>query len=433
MSKRGFNKDELKILSLSSLGGMLEFYDFIIFVFFASYISHLFFPSTLDSFWALLNTYGTFAAGYFARPLGGIIMAHFGDKNGRKNMFMLSILLMVIPTFALGLMPTYETIGYAAPIFLVFIRLLQGIAIGGELPGAWVFVSEHTTKPKLYFSVGVLTSAVVAGILLGSVVTMIVKNIWSDEQIQNCMWRLPFIIGGIFGIISIYLRTYLSETPIFKKMQAINDIDKMPIKTVVKYHKVDNIMSMLVSWVLTGCIVVMILLMPNFMPAAFKEAGIEVGRITTIYMQMACIVFMCVGCFVYGKISDKIGVSKATIGFSAVFIVAVFAYFKILYTGGSFEAVLVAYLIAGFFGSIGPCGAPFFMVALYPNKIRFSGISFSYNIAYAIAGGVTPPFAVAMVHKFDPMYLGYYLVGLGFLSIVCAVWFMNFRKDVNKG
>ncbi|OCS02765.1 MFS transporter [Campylobacter fetus] len=430
---RGFSRDDLKILSLSSLGGMLEFYDFIIFVFFASYISHLFFPPTLDPFWALLNTYGTFAAGYLARPLGGIIMAHFGDKNGRKNMFMLSILLMVIPTFALGLMPTFESIGYAAPMFLILVRLFQGIAIGGELPGAWVFISEHAPKQKLYFSIGVLTSAVVAGILLGSIVTMIVKNIWSDDAIQGGMWRIPFIIGGVFGIISIYLRTYLSETPIFKKMQELNDIDKMPIKTVFKKHKIDSIMSMFVSWVLTGCIVVMILLMPNFMPEAFKASGIEVSRLTTIYMQMACIVLMCAGCFIYGKACDKFGVSNTTVLFSVIFIVSVFAYFYILYNGGSFNAVLSAYLIAGFFGSIGPCGAPFFMIALFPNKIRFSGISFSYNIAYAIAGGFTPPFAVAMVHRFNPMYLGYYMVVLGVVSVLCALWFIKFRKDINKG
>ncbi|MDV2490968.1 MULTISPECIES: MFS transporter [Campylobacter] len=430
---RGFSRDDLKILSLSSLGGMLEFYDFIIFVFFASYISHLFFPPTLDPFWALLNTYGTFAAGYLARPLGGIIMAHFGDKNGRKNMFMLSILLMVIPTFALGLMPTFESIGYAAPVFLILVRLFQGIAIGGELPGAWVFISEHAPKQNLYFSIGVLTSAVVAGILLGSIVTMIVKNIWSDDAIQGGMWRVPFIIGGIFGIISIYLRTYLSETPIFKKMQELNDIDKMPIKTVFKKHKIDSIMSMFVSWVLTGCIVVMILLMPNFMPEAFKASGLEVGRLTTIYMQMACIVFMCAGCFIYGSACDKFGVSKTTILFSAIFIVSVFAYFYILYNGGSFNAVLSAYLIAGFFGAIGPCGAPFFMTALFPNKIRFSGISFSYNIAYAIAGGFTPPFAVAMVHRFNPMYLGYYMVILGVVSVLCVLWFIKFREDINKG
>ncbi|SUX09102.1 L-Proline/Glycine betaine transporter ProP [Campylobacter sputorum subsp. bubulus] len=205
---------------------MLEFYDFIIFVFFAPYISKLFFPQELDPFWQMLNTYGAFAAGYLARPLGGVIMAHFGDKHGRKNMFMLSIVLMVIPTFALGVMPTFETIGYLAPILLLCIRIMQGISIGGELPGTWVFMSEYSKKESLFTSTGVLTAAVVGGILLGSVASLIIHKNYETSIIAQWAWRIPFIIGGIFGIISIYLRKFLSETPVFKAMQKRNEIEK---------------------------------------------------------------------------------------------------------------------------------------------------------------------------------------------------------------
>ena len=154
-SASGLSRGELKTLGLSSLGGILEFYDFIIVFFFAKIISQHFFPAGIGEFWAMLNTYGTFAAGYLARPLGGVVMAHFGDKFGRKNMFMLSIALMVIPTFSLAVIPTYETIGYAAPLFLILVRICQGIAIGGELPGAWVFIHEHapaTRTPLSAFS-----------------------------------------------------------------------------------------------------------------------------------------------------------------------------------------------------------------------------------------------------------------------------------------
>lgn len=428
---RSFSRSDIRILGLSSLGGMLEFYDFIIFVFFASYISLLFFPTDLDPFWAIFNTYGTFAAGYLARPLGGIIMAHFGDKNGRKNMFMLSILLMVIPTFLLGIMPTFESIGYLAPIILVIIRVLQGIAIGGELPGAWVFVSEHAPRGKLYTSISVLTAAVVAGILLGSFVTMIVKDIWSDDEIRDGMWRLPFILGGIFGIISIYLRKYLSETPVFKEMQEKNELDKIPLKSVFKFHKIDSIVSMFITWVLTGCIVVLILLMPNFMPKAFSADGVELGRLTTIYMQMGAIILLCFGCFVYGRLSDKYGIAKTTLVLALLFSVLVYAYFDALYSGASFKTVLILYLLSSLLACVGPCGAPFLMIALFPNKLRFSGISFAYNIAYAIAGGVTTPFATAMVFKFDPMYLAYYMVLLGLIAAACSVWFMLNRKDIN--
>ena len=217
MAKMQLKKSEVKILGLSSLGGMLEFYDFIIFVFFTNVISSLFFPSTLSPFWAAMNTYGAFAAGYFARPLGGIIMAHFGDKSGRKKMFMLSILLMVIPTFVLGLMPTFESIGYVAPIVLLIVRILQGIAIGGELPGAWVFVYEHSNQHSLGFHLGIFTSAVVSGILLGSIVTLAVNMSFTQEEIKEYAWRIPFVLGGIFGIISLFLRKFLNETPVFQE------------------------------------------------------------------------------------------------------------------------------------------------------------------------------------------------------------------------
>ncbi len=140
---RRLNRQDFKTLSLAALGGALEFYDFIIFVFFATVIGDLFFPADIPDWLRQLQTFGIFAAGYLARPLGGIIMAHFGDLVGRKSMFTLSILLMALPTLAIGMLPTYETLGIAAPLLLLLMRVLQGAAIGGEVPGAWVFVAEH--------------------------------------------------------------------------------------------------------------------------------------------------------------------------------------------------------------------------------------------------------------------------------------------------
>ena len=155
---RWLNRDDYRTLSLSSLGGALEFYDFVIYVFYAKIISEMFFPSDLSPFWAMLNTYGIFAAGYFFRPLGGLVMAHFGDLIGRKRLFALSIFLMALPTLFIGLMPTFATIGYAAPVLLLLMRIVQGIAIGGEIPAAWTFVSEHVPPKHVGFANGTLTA-----------------------------------------------------------------------------------------------------------------------------------------------------------------------------------------------------------------------------------------------------------------------------------
>ena len=169
-SSRPLTVAELRTLSLASLGGALEFYDFIIFVFFIAVIGKLFFPASLPDWMRQTQAFGIFAAGYLARPLGGIVMAHFGDTRGRKRMFTLSILLMAIPTLLIGFLPTYRSIGVAAPLLLLTMRVMQGIAIGGEAPGGWVFVAEHARRGHAGFAVGLLTAGLSCGILLGSLV-----------------------------------------------------------------------------------------------------------------------------------------------------------------------------------------------------------------------------------------------------------------------
>ena len=151
---RPLNRNDYKTLSLSALGGALEFYDFIIFVFFATVVGKLFFPVDMPEWLRMMQTFGIFAAGYLARPLGGIIMAHFGDLLGRKKMFTLSIFMMAVPTLIMGLLPTYAQIGLWAPVLLLLMRIIQGAAIGGEVPGAWVFVSEHVPPRHIGYACG---------------------------------------------------------------------------------------------------------------------------------------------------------------------------------------------------------------------------------------------------------------------------------------
>lgn len=217
---RRLNHQDYKTLALAALGGALEFYDFIIFVFFAAVVGALFFPPDMPEWLRLVQTFGIFAAGYLARPLGGIIMAHFGDRIGRKRMFSLSILLMALPTLAMGMLPTYQTIGIAAPLLLLLMRVLQGAAIGGEVPGAWVFVAEHVPPQRIGFACGVLTSGLTSGILLGSLVATWLNSWLTPQEVLAGGWRIPFFLGGLFGLMAMYLRRWLHETPVFLAMQA---------------------------------------------------------------------------------------------------------------------------------------------------------------------------------------------------------------------
>ncbi len=197
---------DVRTLFLASLGGALEFYDFVVFVFFTAVIAKVFFPPDMPEWLALAQTWGLFAAGYLARPLGGFVMAHFGDLVGRKRMFVLSVFLMAVPTLLIGLMPTYATLGYAAPLLLLVFRILQGAAIGGEAPGAWVFVAEHVPPGRVGLACGMLTGGLTLGILLGSLMALLINSVFEPATVADWAWRLPFLIGGAFGLAPLCLR-----------------------------------------------------------------------------------------------------------------------------------------------------------------------------------------------------------------------------------
>lgn len=374
-----------RTLGLSSLGGALEFYDFVIYVFYAKLISELFFPSTLSPFWAMLNTYGIFAAGYFFRPLGGVVMAHFGDLIGRKQLFSLSILLMALPTLMIGIMPTFESIGYAAPILLLLMRVLQGIAIGGEIPAAWTFVSEHVPERRIGIANGVLTAGLSLGILLGALMSLFISLQFSEAEIKDWAWRIPFILGGIFGFVALYLRSYLKETPVFKAMQAKKELAKeLPVKQVLAKHKTGVVIGMLFTWFLTGCVVVLILAMPNLLVGAF---GFE--RADAFKMQSAAIVMQMVGCVLAGILADRFGAGRVIL-LGSLFVAAMAGIFYNSLGHVAPSTVFMLYMLLGL--SSGTVGmVSYSMVKMFPAQIRFTGISFSYNLAYAIAGGITLP------------------------------------------
>ena len=380
-----FSQKDVKTLALSSLGGTLEYYDFIIFVFFAKYIGANFFPTGIGEFWQQMNAYGAFAAGYIARPLGGVVMAHFGDKFGRKSMFMLSIVLMVIPTAAIAILPGYESIGFFAPLLLLLARLVQGIAIGGELPGAWVFIREHSPEAKKGAYLGILTSAVASGILLGSIVALFMHKIYDEAAMLEWAWRLPFALGAVFGVISIYLRRYLSETPTFIQMKSEQSLAKFPLSEVFRENKFAMIISGLMGWVMTVCVVGTILLMPNF---AAEITGFN--KVTSQYIHMCALVMLSMGCATSGSLCDNFGTSNVCWFFAAFYTIFGMGYFLSLYHFHDFTLILAFYMPLAFFTGGITTLTPVVMCELFRPQILFSGISFSYNIAYAISGFVTP-------------------------------------------
>jgi MFS family permease len=356
---RRLNGQDYKTLSLAALGGALEFYDFIIFVFFAAVIGELFFPADIPEWLRQVQTFAIFAAGYLARPLGGIIMAHFGDKVGRKKMFSLSILLMALPTLAMGALPTYDSIGIAAPLLMLLMRVLQGAAIGGEVPGAWVFVAEHVPEKRIGFACGTLTAGLTAGILLGSLVATVLNTTLSPAAIRDHGWRIPFFLGGVFGLLAMYLRRWLHETPVFQQMQQRKALaDKMPLQTILASHKRGIVISMLLTWLLSACIVVVILMAPTLMQ---KQHGIPAAL--SLQANSFATVMLLLGCVIAGWLVDRFGAARSLMVGSLLLAIGSWNFFHQL--GSTPEMLFVWYGLAGL--SVGVVGVvPFVMVRAFP-------------------------------------------------------------------
>ncbi|MFC3126934.1 MFS transporter [Pseudoroseomonas globiformis] len=407
---RNLNRRDVRTLTLASLGGALEFYDFIIFVFFAAAISHLFFPPGMPDWLQQMQTFGIFAAGYLARPLGGLIMAHFGDRVGRKKMFTFSILLMAVPTLLIGLTPTYATLGYAAPVLLLIFRMMQGAAIGGEGPGAWVFVAEHAPKRHVGLAIGMLTGGLTGGIMLGSLMATAINTAFTPEEVSGFAWRIPFLIGGVFGLLAMYLRRFLHETPIFEELRQRAALSReLPVKQVLAGHGRGVVVSMALTWMLSAAVVVVILMTPTLLQKMYGFTPAE-----TLRANLAGTFTLTVSAVLCGALMDRFGSLKVGLIGCVGLISATYA----LYIGAGLRPDLLVPLYAVAGAAVGIITVtPFVMIHSFPAPIRFSGVSFAYNMSYAIFGGLTP-LLVSVLVPLDRLGPAHYV---GIVTLLCGM------------
>lgn len=417
---RQLSRKDVNTLGLSALGGALEYYDFIIFVFLAASIGQLFFPPDMPAWLKQLQVFGIFAAGYLARPIGGLLMAHFGDLVGRKRMFTFSLFLMAVPTFIMGLLPTYAQIGIAAPILLLLMRVLQGAAVGGEIPGACVFVAEHVPRNHVGLASGTLFSGFTTGILLGSLVAMAINAFFPAQAVLDFAWRLPFLLGGVFGVFALYLRRWLEETPVFLAMKAEKALAaELPLKTVLRAHKAQIWPSMLLTWFLSAGIVTLTLLTPSIMQSQFQYPPYD-----ALLANSIAIVCLTAGCVFWGWLADKLGAYRVLM-LGAV-LLAVFSFLFYSSLPSDLPRTILLYSLAGF--SLGSVAVvPMVLVGLFPPAVRYSGFSFSYNVAYSIFGGFTP-ILVSLWMKSHSMAPAYYLVAVSAITFLLAIYLSGQEK-----
>jgi MFS family permease len=329
--------------------------------------------------------------------------------------FSLSILMMALPCLLIGLMPTYAQIGYWAPLILLGLRILQGAAVGGEVPSAWVFVAEHAPDGHRGYALGVLQAGLTFGYLLGALTATWLAKVFTPAEILDYAWRLPFLLGGVFGVIGVWLRRWLSETPVFMALHAQRqDMAELPLRAVLREHRQSLLPAALLTCVLTSAVVVLVVITPTVMQQRFGMTPMN-----TFALSSVGIVFLNIGCVLAGHLVDRIGAWRGVILYSLLLPLGV----GLLYASliGQWLPLTIAYAIAGLgCGIVGV--VPSVMVGLFPAKIRVSGISFTYNIAYALWASTTPLLLI-MLMPWSPWVCVGYCAVMGTVGLGTAAFF----------
>ena len=398
-------------------GNVLEWYDFTVYGFFASIIGTLFFPNENKTV-QLISVFGIFAAGYVMRPLGGAILGHIGDRHGRAKALFFSILLMAVPTTLIGVLPTYKQIGWTAALFLIILRLLQGISVGGEFTGSISFLVEKAPDNKRGFWGSFTTFGAFGGMLLGSSVSSLFSSLLTTAELHDYGWRIPFLLGSILGVAGLWLRkdmgdknNSLSKTPYTAQEE------KMPLAEFLKDHKLAAFKVFLLTWAFTVQVYTFFIFLPSYLHTFLKIPLDQALSSHTIAITILMIMIPPLGI-----LADKWG--RKPLLLIALFGVAIFSYplFLLLGTKTSLN-ILIAMLIFSFFNAIVQGVMPALMTESFPKKIRYTGLSVSYNIALALFGGTTPLVATWLIKISDGNILmpSFYLIFTSLVAIIVAI------------
>ena len=399
-----------RLITASSFATILEWFDFSLFAYLTPLLATLFFPKE-NALTALMLTYAIFAVGFFVRPLGAILFGHLGDRIGRKKTLAWSILLMSLPTFFIGLLPTYQSIGIVAPILLIVLRICQGLSAGGESTGAVLFALESLPSRHKGFWGGLLWSMTGVGMLLGSFAAVLVTH-YSDYP---WLWRVPFLLGILTGLVVYFLRKRIPESAMFEQAARTNALSKFPLwEGMIKYKR--EMITIIGLYVLSAMITYLIFI---FMPSYVANIlGLPLDKITFIStLSFLCVIFLVP---IGGYISDRIG-RKACLKWSAIgYAILSYPLFWLI-SQGVMDYFIVAQsifviLAAGFQGTLTAT-----VLELLPTNVRYSVAAVGYNVSYSIFGGTAPLIATYMVKVSGSAAApGLYLVFGALLAFIAA-------------
>lgn len=419
-----------KVIAASAIGNFVEWFDFAVYGFLAVTIASLFFPPGNPTL-ALLQTFAVFAVSFALRPLGGIVFGILGDRIGRKRVLSITVLMMAGATTLIGLLPTYASIGLLAPLLLALARCLQGFSAGGEYAGACAFVMEHApTEQKARYGSFVpvstfLAFASAAGLVFG------LDQLISSEQMQAWGWRLPFLIAAPLGLVGLYMRLRLDESPAFKAMASEPAPEHSPLKETLRLHGAT--IACLGAFISATAL-------PFYMFTTYLTTYMQVvggaTRPTALLASLMALIFAGLLCPFIGRYSDHVGRRRTILTAGVALIVAVYPAFTLATSGALLPSALGAMLLA--VGAV-ICGVvtAVLLSEQFPTRVRYTASAFTYNLAYTLFGGTAPLVATWLIEQTgDRMAPAYYLIVIALIALAGGLALpesskrpLNYRAD----
>ena len=400
-----------------ALGNAMEWFDFGVYSYIAVTLGKVFFPSSSPSA-QLIATFGTFAAAFLVRPIGGMVFGPLGDRIGRQRVLAMTMIMMAVGTFAIGLIPSYASIGIMAPVLLLVARLVQGFSTGGEYGGAATFIAEFATDKRRGFAGSFLEFGTLAGYILGAGTVAALTASLSQESLLSWGWRVPFFIAGPLGLIGLYIRMKLEETPAFKKEAEAREADekarpKQPFAQLLarQWRPLLQCVGLVLIFNVTDYMAL------SYLPS-YLSATLHFNESNGLFLVLLVMVLMMPMTLYAGHLSDRVG-RKPVMMFGCVgLLVLAIPALLLVRTGAPlpvFGGMLILGALLSTFTGVMPSALP----ALFPTKIRYGALAIGFNVSVSLFGGTTPLVAAWLVDRTgDLMMPAYYLMGAAVIGIV---------------